>query len=170
MRFVVAYEPELHPLTKQSLAKYCRHAEPVRMGNGPTAYWELLCRLWDAKEAFTIIEHDIELHDKVVRPLTYCKEPWCVFPYGGPPQRPDAAGVIHPPMLITTGLGCTRFRASMMRDHPNFMSELGPTYWQALDSHIHGRLDGLGYKRHLHYPAVTHHHDYPAGCACGQEH
>jgi len=80
--------------------------------------------------------------------------------------------------LFDQALGCTRFRAALMRACPAAISGIGADAidvhrerdWRGLDGRITGALRQGGYEPHVHWPAVDHHHEYPMGCACGREH
>ncbi len=169
MRIVCAYEPEVHPLTRKSLEG--RDVQFVKMGTDPEAYWRLLLSLW-AGDSFILIEHDVEVHEEVVQTLTYCPQPWCVFPYRGPP-RPDGEAT-----LFTHALGCVRFRSTLTQKYPGIVANVGegalrhekPRDWRGLDGRMAGALSAANVRPHVHLPEVLHHHDYPAGCACGSEH
>lgn len=152
--------------------RFAPGVEFVALGEGRTAYWRFLADLWRAGESFIIVEQDVEIHAGVVRALTYCPELWCVFPYQGPRNYGDGSFPV-----FDQALGCTRFRASLMIDHPALFDAIGagdsdPTrarYWQGLDSQVAASLRSLGHRAHAHLPPATHHHRYPAGCACGDE-
>ena len=174
MRVICPYEPAIHPLCEAALDKYAPGAERRRLGPSPTAYWELLCELWGRAESFILIEHDVQIHEMVLPELENCFQPWCAFPYGGPPPHIKDTEQV----LFKEALGCTRFSASLMRDEPQMVAKLGVGMrdveryhqWRGLDGHIGGALRGLGYDVHNHWPKVTHHHLYAAGCSCGDNH
>lgn len=174
MRVICPYQPIVHRLTRPALELYAPSAEYIKLSEAQDAYWALFDSLWSARESFIVIEHDIEIHERVIRSLTYCPEPWCLFPYSGPPSNGGDP-------LFYMALGCTRFRSNLMVDHPDLVSGIGlgqpPRFdiatfrnWRGLDGGIGGRLRERGHKPHVHWPAVLHHHDYPVGCACGQDH
>jgi hypothetical protein len=132
----------------------------------------LLLQLWAAGEPFLLIEHDIEIHERVVRSLRYCPRPWCAFPYSGPGFHSNGD-----PMLRES-LGCTRFSAKLMRDEPDLLAVaaamsqgLAAGDWRRMDASISPTLKQRGYVVHVHAPPVLHHHLYPnEGCACGGDH
>ena len=173
MRIVCPYEPEVHPLTRAAIEEFAPQTEFVRMGDNPYAYWELINRMWGGPP-FIIIEHDIEIHGEVVRKLTHCPRPWCTYPYKGPRHPAGESEQVRFP----EALGCVRFSAKLMKDHPTFIQLLGQGnlipqashQWRGLDGNIAGGLHILGYQAHVHKPEVEHHHDYPAGCSCGRDH
>lgn len=181
MLFVCPYEPDVHPLTRAANDKHIPGVGYHRMGQSQDAYWRFLCQMWiaAADQGFAIIEHDIEVHERVYQAFLHCPQPWCAFPYP----------CIHPQFvapdderLTFTALGCTRFRNSLIQAEPDLMTTLGippgtPAHmvemartWKGLDAHVQSELRRRGYEFHVHWPEVTHHHDYPPGCACGKEH
>ena len=157
-------ERGLHPLCEQALARYAPGTDMIDLGNRPDAYHELLCELWAADEAFLIVEHDVEIHERVIPELEACGEAWCAFPYA----------IGYPPLPIDSSLGCTRFSAEAIRLVPDLMSMLPVRDWRRQDCEINPRLRTAGLEPHVHLPAVKHHHAYPAPggerCACGEEH
>src|SRR6185437_4434063 len=70
--------------TRHALERYAPNTEFVALGENTSAYWPMLCRLWSEREPFVLVEHDVEIHERTIRALTYCPQPWCVFPYPGP--------------------------------------------------------------------------------------
>jgi hypothetical protein len=175
VQVVVPYEPDVNPLARSALERFAKQATYVRLGDGRTAYWQLLDRLWREARSFILVEHDVEIHERAIRVLTRCPQPWCLFPYSGPRVYGDGGDT-----LFYGALGCTRFRAQLMVNHPSVVSDIGQiersgiepaTYrdWRGLDGRILSTLGGLGYKPHVHWPAVLHHHLYPSGCSCGDD-
>ena len=180
MRVLCPYHPEVHPLTRNALDRYAPATEYVHLGSASDAYWATLSKLWSEKKPFAIIEHDVEIHGSVIRTLQHCTRPWCLFPYGGPPAPAGCKQV-----LFTEPLGCVRFRANLMKNHPNAIADIGKGnprpdechHWRGLDGRLSGTLRNLidpstgeRYEPHVHWPQVTHHHDYASGCSCGTDH
>lgn len=157
-------ERGLHPRCEQALARYAPEAEMFYLGNRPDAYHDLLVELWAADEAFLLVEHDIEIHERVVPEMEACSEPWCTWPYG----------IGWPPRPVDSALGCTRFSADLITAVPDLMSSLPVRDWRRQDCEINPRLRREGFAPHVHVPEVKHHHAYPAPggtrCACGEDH
>lgn len=180
MRVVCPYEPDVHPITRASLDLHIPgRVEYLRVGPQVDAYWRLLCGLWAAQQGFLLIEHDMEIHERVYVAMLHCPQPWCAFPY--PCVHPKYVAPTDD-RLTYTALGCTRFRTSLLMKEPDLMATLGlapgtPSHmvemahnWRGLDAHVISELMRRGYQVHTHWPEVVHHHDYPPGCACGQQH
>lgn len=176
MHVVCPYQPAVHDLTRAALERYAPHAEFVKLTDRTDAYWGLLDKLWARREPFIIVEQDVEIHERAIRSLTYCPQPWCLFPYSGPRTLGDGGDP-----LFYMALGCTRFRANLMDEYPDLVSGIGVTKhprfdpsvyrdWRGIDGAIGGRLRERGYRQHIHRPIVMHHHDYASGCACGTDH
>ena len=160
------------------------------MGGNNGAYTDLLVGLWGQRRRLLLIEHDIEIHDRVIPTALHCPFPWCVWPYSGP--KGDGLG----DSLLYQSLGCTKFSGSLMKREPDVMNRVSAAMrprpygvdddglgtagwpkgldrgdWRRLDATLAPALRWLGYEPHIHWPAVLHHHVYPGeGCACGQEH
>lgn len=159
MRVVFTYVQErpgdhaVSPIARGALDRYAPDAEVYLLGNQPDAYYNLFAQLWDDGDGWLNVEQDIEIHASVVPETAACPEPWCVWPYNGPGRDSDV-GDRH----LYGSLGCTRFSAELIAAHPRFIAELQGRRWQGLDSFILPGLLGLGYKQHIHWPAVLHHH------------
>lgn len=167
MRVVLAFTT-IDPRTEAALAAHAPDSERFDVSTNPESYWRLLSDLWSGGDGFLLVEHDIEIHSSVL-PECGCPEPWCVWPYAGP-AGPDGP-------LLVQALGCVRFSTDLIRAEPDLMSEVGSISqglpardWRRLDVTIAPVLRARGYVPHLHDPPVAHHHRYPAGCSCGEDH
>jgi hypothetical protein len=170
-----------HPLAEAALRRYAPHTEFVDVSRSDTAYAHTLADYWARGESFLNVEHDVEIHERVVRQATHCPELWCVWPYMGPgwPHH-------HLPELdafLYNSLGCTRFHRKLLAAEPDAMSvaagikhgdEFRAAHWLRMDAEVSPLLIGRGYRPHLHWPEVVHHHLYSANgvaaCACGRTH
>lgn len=164
MRIVVPYTT-LNPLTARSLATEA--VEYVDVSQSLESYWRLVDSLWSAGESFLLVEHDMEVNPRALRQAKHCKCEWGVSPYIGPGH-----------VMLDGALGCTRFRAGLMRNFPDLLSRVAlfndsPHFlqkdWRRLDARMKGLLMQEGYSPHLH-AEVKHHHVYQGRCACGEEH
>lgn len=177
MRVLYAYT-RIHPLADQALHRYAPQAERVNVSRDVRAYAWTLSEWWARRESFLNVEHDIEIHERVLKQATYCPQPWCVWPYMGPgwPNH-------HPPhedAYLYQSLGCVRFHRRLLEAEPDAMqmaagmahgAEFQSAHWLRMDAEISPWLIGRGYHPHIHWPAVIHHHVYGQhGCACGGQH
>jgi hypothetical protein len=129
--------------------------EAVYVGWSDTAYWQLLRDLWEHKEPFVIVEHDVVIHEQVIDGFARCGLPWCLHAYGR--HR-------YPDRLLTNSLGCVRFNTSLMEDHPDLVIEAGRfvtgmphRHYIHLDDCIFQVLKRLTYgEAHVHTPPVRH--------------
>jgi hypothetical protein len=80
-------------------------AELVYVGDTFTSYWEAIAERWGAGDLM-VVEHDIVIHDQVVRQFEDCPNAWCTYPYwhGG---------------WMDKALGCTRFRTGAQQVSPD---------------------------------------------------
>jgi hypothetical protein len=130
------------------------------------AYWRLMCDLWADGESFLIVEHDVVCRPDVIEQVEECPEPWCSFGY---------LDMCHPECqeAWANQLGCTRFRAELIRATPDAVSSIPPSGrgWLNLCDHIAGnKLHGTpsplrpgsvraaGFSHHWHLPLVEHLH------------
>jgi hypothetical protein len=126
-----------------------------------TAYWELLAELWADGQDWAIVEQDIIINPDTLTSFEECPEEWCVSPY------PYLSGPAHP------GLGCARFRQSLMARLPDVMDTVatynyaghGPKHWCTLDDALRRTLQNLGVTVHLH-DRVAHLHTQPTHGCC----
>ena len=153
MRVVLAYTM-LVPEVTRALDASEVDWEGVDVSDSDEAYWELLDDLWNYGQDFAIIEHDIVVSPGTLKSFEECPEPWCAARY------PYLRG-------FYAGLGCVRFRSSMMQAAPHLMDEVAllhnathaPKHYCTLDAWIqrqarehglgtacldHGKVDHLG--------------------------
>lgn len=166
MRVVVPATPDgLHPAVVPAILRSGYDPQVVNVAASGEAYWGLLCALWEAGEAFCIVEHDIEVGPGQLVGLDRCPEPWCAYSYwlywGDLADSYGHAG----------GLGCARFSAELIAAHRDLMlvdvanSTAYPNFparhFMGLDATIAQWLRGP-YRTpcHQHHPNVKHHHAY----------
>lgn len=161
-------------MTDVALRVHAPKAERWEMGTDVTAYWQLVTQLWADQESFLLIEHDIEITAQAIRQARHCDCWWSVTPYTGPGIGPAE------PRTLLGALGCTRFRAPLLKAFPTLMGVVGDVDdatggiikrdYRRLDTRMLGALRDRGYEPHLHWPTVKHHRLYSGVCACGDEH
>jgi len=129
--------------------------------DGGGGYHRLLSGLWEAGEAFAIVEQDIVVGPGTLPGLAACPRDWCSFGY------PYMSGENY------HGLGCVRFSAALLGRVPDAMERVGamsdathgPGHWCRLDAWLSLTLAASGEKRCEHLPPVRHLHRYPShGC------
>ena len=168
MRKIVAYTPKnYHPLAKPSHHGF----ERADVSADPLAYYRLVRELWAAGDTFLLVEHDIEINEQALLQAEKCPCVWGVSPYSGPGGIGD---------LLCASLGFVRFRAELMKDEPDVLSEIGkvadggleipPGDFRRLDVRLSTELKLRGYEPHVHASQVHHHHVYRCDCVCGYEH
>jgi hypothetical protein len=113
------------------------------------SYYDLLASAWEAGESFCVVEHDIIVWPGALQKLADCPHGWCTRPYY------CSVG------WIEDGLGCTRFSAEFIRQHPDLLREPFPSCcshtrnWCGLDRLIAHKLGAGGLKPHVHQTPVT---------------
>lgn len=126
-----------------------------------TAYFDLLEQLWAAGEHFCVVEQDIVVRAGTLASFEACANPWCAAPY---PYLGSGA---------YAGLGCARFRTSLMEKHPDLMDLVAlhdydghsPKHWCTLDAAIQRELWKAGEHACTSHLPVGHLHDWPThGC------
>ena len=148
MRAVCPYTKVVEPV-RAALDTHCPGWQGVDVRASDAAYHRLLSALWAQGEDFVIVEHDIEVHSDVLSQFDACPEPWCVFRYALG-RRPDGSSVYY-----DVGLGCVRFRARLLAEHPRPFAGLPGYHWAKVDADLQAALHPL--HPHLHLPPVTHH-------------
>jgi hypothetical protein len=126
--------------------------EPVDVSASDESYWELIADVWAEGETFIVVEHDIIVRPDTLRSLLGCVEEWCTFPYA----------MCTGPEL--TGLGCTKFDASIMATVPNLITRTAqmedalhpPKHWCRIDQNTQHELMRRHYVVCRHLPAVEH--------------
>ena len=159
-RVICPHTDRLFPQVKTALTDNCGGTfEMVDVSGSDTAYYELLCQLWADGKSFCLVEHDIVVTLGTIESMDGCGHEWCVSKY---------------PYLRGTywGLGCTRFRAPLLKRFPDLMDEVGeydapghgPGHWCTLDMavtaalrarrlewpHLHGEVQHLGGSQPAH--------------------
>ena len=127
-----------------------------------TDYWRLLSELWTAGQTFAIVEQDILVKPATLARLDECPQAWCAATYDYF-QRPGYAG-----------LGCVRFRAELLSEHPDLMDAVAEheydghcsRHWCVNDAAMQRELWKRGRRVCLHAP-VKHLHDRPTHGCCG---
>lgn len=120
-------------------------------------YWYVLRELWQERETFILVEHDVIPWPGALKLLWDCPEPWCANPY----KLAHDNG-------FTTALGCTKFDKSLMEKVPELWDRLAegidfrcqgdPRHWYGLDGRLGLVLSstvGMAWP-HRHEPPVTH--------------
>lgn len=149
---------EVAPETSGALAPYdVRYVEM----DADDAYTGLLLGLWAQGETFVLVEHDIVPWPGAIEDLWGCPQPWCGFPY-------PFMGGMH------NGLGCCKFGASLVVDHPSTIADtltesnnVHPRgHWCNLDDRITRQLHRRGVTKHPHLPTVGHVNADRSGHGC----
>ena len=150
MRVVIPWATE-YPEVRAAVEADGWTPEMVYVGDDPTHYHGLLGDLWDDGESFCIVEHDIVVFPGALAEMDRCPDPWCARPYE---------------LSVGMGawLGCTRFSADLLRDHPaavRSIDHLKPDgtplrHWARLDTRLEQVLTREGAVKRTHWPAVVH--------------
>lgn len=135
--------------------------DPVWVGADDAAYWRLIGERWTPDADLRLVEHDIVPGPGVLAELDACPNAWCAFAY--PYLHGD-----YP------GLGCCRFRASVMQALPSAIERAGiapvgshpARHWCTLDHSLRTVLQKAGFTQCVHEGNVVHLGDnWPAhGC------
>lgn len=121
------------------------------------AYWRLLRACWATSSSdgtdLMVVEHDIVIHAAVFTGFALCTSPVCVFGYW--------LGASY-----GYGLGCVRFRNTLIASQPDALDRVGEIvddglpfrrHWKRLDTRM-WRVLGIPC---YHEPPVRHLHVYP---------
>lgn len=161
MRVVVPFT-SLRPETAAALSASGFPHEPVEVDDGD-GYHRLLSGLWAAGESFAIVEQDIVVGPGTLPDLAACPRDWCSCPY------PYMNG-------LYAGLGCARFRESVIARHADLMDVVAgmsdeghpPKHWCRQDGYMRAVLMQRGERQCTAHPEVGHSSRSPAhGCIPG---
>ena len=120
---------DINPSTIDALASTGWQWESPYVGSSDTSYWQLLSRLWTGGESFVIVEQDIVVRPDTLDGFDECPSQWCGAPY------PYFVGRY-------VGLGCMKFSADLLRQHPFVMAQVGQMYDDTHPPKHWCRLDG----------------------------
>lgn len=133
---IVVPHTKLHPATREAVPD----ARFVLMRT-PHSYRELLDELWEAGEAFTLVEHDVVPTRGQLAALDACDRPWCLYSYG--------------PGFWIPVFGCVRFGPALIEALPDvWRDDSWP--WEQLDSKFAVEARAAGFRPHWHFPHVHH--------------
>lgn len=138
-----------NPEVTQALADY--QVAFCDVSDSDEAYWELLAHMWDERQTFVVVEHDVVVRPGALEELIGCPQPWCSFgvPYVG---------------RIYAGLACAKFSAELIARTPDLLALTAafsdethpPRHWCRLDSWIQIVLGEAGEKMCVHTPPLGH--------------
>ena len=158
MTHIVAPYTQLSTETVAALRATGRPFHRAKVGDDDR-YWQLLSDLWADGEDFAVVEHDIIVNPDTFDLFDDCPSEWCVAPYPFDHR-------------LCSGLGCTRFRGSLLLRFPEILEEVAnrthPCYpgrynWRALDACTRDLLWARGVVRCRHAPVG---HGGVHGCDC----
>jgi hypothetical protein len=113
------------------------------------AYGRLLARLWREGAGFVLVEHDVVPWPGAVAGMASCREAYCGHRY-------QIAG------QLGGTLGCVRFSAALIAEHPDLPATWAGSHWSNLDIKLTNALWDVGVREyHVHEPPVAHLHIYP---------
>lgn len=160
MRVITPFT-HLAPETTQALVDAEESFEAYYVGKDDEAYFRLLGHCWGTSWDFAIVEQDIVVAPDTLESFRQCPNAWCCAPY---PYL--ASQTYH-------GLGCVRFRGSLLRQHPTVMEAVGLRcdprhpfkHWCSLDAYLQRELHRRSAVPCRDHPPVGHLHTVPShGC------
>jgi hypothetical protein len=151
LRVIVPYV-DLYPETRAALEADGQTPEYVDVRGSPSAYHEMLLRVWSEGQGFTVVEQDIVVRPGRIAELEACPEPWCASVY------PISGGFI-------TGLGHVRFSHALVRERTAVIERIDSLpfdgtprrYWGRLDTRVgQSLMDHESLRVHRHLPPLRH--------------
>lgn len=116
MRIIVPFAGRVHPITRAALRDLAPEAEFVDVSGDLFAYGRLLGRVWADGESFLLLEHDIEVTPRALEEAQTCDRLWCTSPY--------RYRWLAYEFMLTSALGCARFRGDLLKAHPEVMDRV----------------------------------------------
>ena len=154
IKVVCPYAAEIDRRVAAALETQSSRVEFVDVSGSPTAYWELIAKLWGEREDFVLVEADVVLAPDTINHLASCPRSWCSCPpeggvYGSPISEGWKAA-----QLLTN-----RFRREIMLTHRSIVRYVTPLgrHWLNLDGYALGRLERSGERVHVHHDTPTQH-------------
>jgi len=169
----------------EALLAQAPDAELVDVSASPTAYFELLCDVWDAQVDTLVVEHDVVIAAGTIETLEACPWAWCSCPATAKADRWAAMIVGRKQELARLSampeiaqrlrertehgyaaafLQCNRFRRELMVAQPDLVSSvpLSRQHWANLDSNVLPNLKPPAYAAqrghvHIHEELLTEH-------------
>lgn len=105
-------------------------------------YGRLFTELWQAREGFILVEHDVVPWPGALVALELCEYECCAYQY------PSGSGA------WAMSLGCIKFSGSLVRRIP-YDLEWQNRWWDELDGAVFATLQGE-VDVHIHRPPVAH--------------
>lgn len=161
MRVVAPYTKK-RPEVLRALAGSGRELRNVAKAD--MAYYWLIAGLWGDGDTFAVVEHDIVVEPGTLAAFEACPSEWCASPY---PYRLTG---------MYAGLGCCRFRGSLIARHPDALEVVArmsdakhpPGHWCRLDGWLRSVLEQRGEQMCLHEPVAHLGSNWPThGCTGG---
>jgi hypothetical protein len=133
--------------------------EYVDVSGSPTAYFELIRRLWGEQRSFILVEHDIVPPAGALEALEACGHSWCSAP---PATRHDGSSR---DLRAWTARGrkaaqltCNRFDRALMVGLPKAcVLRPGLQHWGNVAEGLLSKLERSGASCHVHLDLVTKH-------------
>lgn len=109
-------------------------------------YGQFWTDLWEYRQSFINIEHDVAPWPGAIYELMDCPKPWCAFEYPSAPHN------------VLNALGCIKIGLTIMNAYPNLpIDAMWPNKrWNELDGAVISALNRTVYDVHLHYPPLAH--------------
>jgi hypothetical protein len=150
---VIVPYTHLRQETVDALKETGHYYIPVDVSSSDHAYFDLLSSLWEKKESFILVEHDVVVGPSTLDELEACSSRWC------------SVTVDYFWSHQAHGLACAKFTYQMMLNYPGLMAQVGsmydaghpPKHWCRLDAWITRTLPVLS---HVHYDHLKHIRDY----------
>lgn len=134
--------------------------------DGPFDYWAGLESVWDSDRTLVNVERDVEFSDLLVAELLSCPWPLCSYPYRVLPS--GWPGFLYSAAFrdwVAQDVAFASFSAigfAKITPHARVGTTLERKTWDKLETGLH---EAVALERrfwHLHWPEISHFHDYPA--------
>jgi hypothetical protein len=124
----------------------------VDVSGSNIAYYAALLDIWERRETFAVLEHDVVCRPDIITELEACPEPWCLYGY---------TDFCHEGCREAwrNQLGCTRFRAELIQAVPDAMTSIPESNWDwhEMCNGLGENLRAAGCTHHWHGPPAEHH-------------
>lgn len=129
----------VNPLKEFELEQY------IMLSND--SYASMMQLMWDRKEPFINVEHDVVVTQERIQEIWNCPRDWCSYGYTKEDKFAE---------LTCVYFGCVKFNRGIIEAIPHVWEEMVDRNWWVIDCYFTQYARSHGLKVHQHFPHVEH--------------